>query len=279
MKRSLVRHWMTKQVISTSPHTRLHDALRIMNRSQVRSLPVVEDDHLVGIVTKRDLLRADLTTVMKDAWDQYRIVGNQPLEKIMTSGVITVMVGSSAGVAARVMLENKINALPVVDEENNMVGILTSSDLFRMVMEELPLTGKDIRVRDYMTYDLETIDPNASMLDAQRLMATKRIRALPVVQEDELIGILTRTDLLSAAPNVAVTQGRLEVTQQVLSTPVRFIMTSSPITIQDDAPITEAAQIMLKHKIHCLPVMSSRHKLIGIITETDIFNLIVKHFL
>ncbi|MFZ6021706.1 MAG: CBS domain-containing protein [Chloroflexota bacterium] len=279
MKHALVQHWMTSPVITCDPATRLHDALRIMNRHQIRAMPIVEQGRLVGIVTKRDLLRADVTPVIRDSWEQYRMAGNLTMEKIMTTGVITTRPDVPAAKAARVLMENKITALPVLDRQQALVGILTASDLFRLIIEEVPLLGENIRVHEYMTADVQTAEPTTTLLAAQRMMAVKRIRALPVLQNGLLIGIVTRTDLLSAAPSVVTTQGRLEVTEMVLNTPLQFIMTTKPITIGEEQPITEAARLMLENKIHALPVLDSDQDLCGIITETDLFRLIVHKFL
>ena len=65
---------------------------------------------------------------------------------------------------------------------------------------------------------------------------------------------------------------------QILSQPVTRIMTQNIITIRPDAPITEAARLMLENRVHCLPVMDNK-KLVGIITESDLFLMIVQKFL
>lgn len=278
MKKSLVRDWMTTQITKATPRLRLHDALRVMNRANIRTLPVVDKDNLVGIVTKRDLMRSDVSSVMRDIWDQYRQVGDLPLEQIMSKSVITIREDMSMAKAAQILLENKITALPVIDESRTMIGILTTTDLFRMLIEEYQALNSTILVSDYMTRDVQTIAPETTLLDAQRLMATRRIRALPVIQEGLLVGIVTRTDLLNAAPAHASGEDRYEIAKQVLTTPVRFIMTSSPITIDETAPVTTAARLMNENKIHSLPVLDAGSALCGMITETDIFRLIVNKF-
>lgn len=279
MKKPLVHDWMTQQVIKATPRLRLHDALRLMNRSNIRSLPVVEQDNLVGMVTKRDLLRSDVSSVMRDIWDQYRQVGNLPLEKIMTKMVITIEADCTMARAAQILLENTITALPVVNkDEKKMVGILTSTDLFRMFAQEFDVEREPAPVDAYMTRDVQTIKPATTLLDAQRLMATHRFRALPVVDQGLLVGIVTRTDVLSAAPAHAEGADRYEIAKQVLTTPVRFIMTSSPIVVGEKEPVTQAAQLMAEHKIHSLPVVNAESSLVGMITETDVFKLIVNKF-
>ena len=278
MKKPLVREWMTTEITKATPRLRLHDALRAMNRANIRTLPVVEKDSLVGIVTKRDLLRSDVSSVMRDIWDQYRQVGNLPLENIMTKSVITIPHDSSMTKAAQTLVDNKITALPVVNDERQMVGILTSTDLFRMLQEEYRGLKREILVEDYMSRDIVTIQPETNLLDAQRMMATKRIRTLPVMKDGLLVGIVTRTDVLNAAPTHAAGEDHYEIAKQILTTPVRFIMTSAPISIGEKAPITEAARLMAENKIHSLPVLDPDGRLCGMITETDVFRMIIKNF-
>jgi CBS domain-containing protein len=255
VNKSLVSQWMTTNITSADPHMRLHDALRLMNHSQIRSLPILENGHLIGIVTKRDLLRADTSSVLRNWWDQYRLTGNLPLEKVMTTEAITLRGDNPAAMAARILMENKITTLPVVDEETHVIGMVTSSDMFRLVLDEIPSLQETILVRDYMTRDVQTIDFSTTLLEAQRLMAVKRIRSLPVMQGKLLVGIVTRTDILSATPSSVAPapeqdealEGednpeavrlpkRADVNLRVLNTPIRFIMTSAPITISEGLP-------------------------------------------
>ncbi|NTU74977.1 MAG: CBS domain-containing protein [Anaerolineaceae bacterium] len=277
MNYPLVSQWMTTHIIKTDPTMRLHDAMRLMNRHCIRALPVVQNGQLAGIVTKRDLLRADVTTVIKESWEKYRQVGNITMEKLMTRSVICVNADDTITKAALLMQTNKIAVLPVTDAQGNLVGIVTSTDLFRMLIEESESLSKPVEVADYMSRELTTVAPMTVLLDAQRLMAVNNIRALPVVQNGLLIGIVTRTDLMSAAPGAA-TDAEYEVTKQILSTPMRFMMTSSPITVDENAPITKAAQLMSENKIHSLPVMDAKGNLAGMITESDLFRFIVEKF-
>lgn len=279
MKDTNVEQWMARDIISADPHMRLHDALRLVNKNQIRSLPVMEDGELVGIVTKRDLLRADTTTVMKDVWDQYRIVGNLPLSNIMSRAVITINEKADIKAATRVLQENKITCLPVVNADLKMVGILTSSDIFRFIIADVEEQASPALVRSYMTSKVVTIDPDTDIMAAHRLMAVNHFRALPVMQTGFLVGIITRTDLLSAAPSVATTQGHQDISLQIYSTPVRYLMTSSPLTIGEDQTLAEAAQAMFENKIHSLPVFNREHNLSGIITETDLFRSVEERIL
>ncbi len=276
MKRGLVANWMTREVITVSPETTLHSARRIMDMKRIRALPVVREGHLAGIVTRRGLLRADPSSIpLAEAWEKQYPLDQETVERVMTSPAISIAQDAQIGKAARVMLENKIAALPVLDDARNLVGILTSSDLFRLVIEEMSDDAQRAPVKSWMTPDPETITPDTTLLEAHRLMGVKRIRALPVIDAGALVGIVTRTDLMGADPSRLYTRGEQEQSREVVQQPVRLIMTAPVRTVREDDTMTEAAQLMLTHKFHSLPVLNAQGRLAGIVTETDIFHMIV----
>jgi CBS domain-containing protein len=274
MRRGIVSSWMTPDIVTITPETTLPDAHRIMSAKKIRCLLIMRGDQLAGIVTRRGLLRADpSSTAMAASWVGHYPLSEETVEKIMTTDVITISKDAQIGKAARVMLENKITSLPVVDADRKLVGILTSSDLFRMVIEEM--VGEVIPVKAWMTSDPETITPETTLLEVHRIMGVKRIRSLPVMEGSKLVGIVTRTDLLSADPSKLYSKGDQDRSRQVVDQPARIVMTPNPITISEDEMMQKAAKLMLDRKFHCLPVVNDDGKLVGIVTETDIFHMIV----
>ncbi len=273
MRRGIVSSWMTPDIVTVTPETTLPDAHRIMSAKKIRCLLIMRNDQLVGIVTRRGLLRADPSSMaMAASWVGHYPLSEETVEKIMTTEVITIS-RMLIGKAARVMLENKITSLPVVDADRKLVGILTSSDLFRMVVEEM--VGEAIPVKAWMTSEPETITPETTLLEVHRVMGVKRIRSLPVMEGNKLVGIVTRTDLLSADPSKLYSKGDQDRSRQIVDQPARIIMTPNPMTISEDEMMQKAAKLMLDHKFHCLPVVNDDGKLVGIVTETDIFHMIV----
>ena len=126
-----------------------------------------------------------------------------------------------------------------------------------------------------MTPSPITVAPDTSFPEAFRVIREKGIRYLPVVDSrGRLIGIVTQTDLLHASPSSATTLTVFEVNYLLAHLQVQEVM-SSPITVPDDAPVEEAARIMVEKGISCLPVMRDG-ELVGIITETDIFKAFVE---
>jgi acetoin utilization protein AcuB len=129
--------------------------------------------------------------------------------------------------------------------------------------------------RDWMTPDPITAPPSMSLPEALQLMAEHTIRRLPVVERGKLVGIVTRGDLRGAQPSQATSLSVFELHYLIARITLDQIMTRDPLTVADSATIQEAARLMLEHKISGLPVLKQGH-LVGIITETDIFRLVVR---
>lgn len=134
----------------------------------------------------------------------------------------------------------------------------------------------NILVRDWMTTHPVTIPSTASISDAHRLMKQKKVRRLPVVDEDgRLAGIVALSDVLEAEPSGATTLSIYELNYLLAELKVDKIMKRSVLSVTPATSIREAAGIMLQHKIGGLPVLE-HDRLVGIITESDIFRMIVR---
>jgi len=277
MIKGRVRSWMSSPVIAVTPETSLTEARMIMNERKIRALPVTQEDKLVGIVTKRGLLRIDLSILEIEVWNRVVDMREETIGDVMTRNPITISPETLIPKAARIMLENKITALPVL-ENNKLVGILTNSDLLRFILAECPGLKKKIRVMNYMTDEVVTINEETTLLESHRLMGTKRIRTLPVMEKDTLIGLVTRTDLMGSDPSRLASRNKQKISVQVLAQPVKKVMSKEVRTISPEADITVAAKLMLDHKFHSLVVLDCEKKLAGIITESDLFLMIVHKF-
>jgi len=133
-------------------------------------------------------------------------------------------------------------------------------------------------VKDWMTRDVVTITPDTTLPDAHRLMDEKGIRRLPVLKDGRLVGIVTRGDVRGAEPSSATSLSIWELHYLLAKLTITEVMTRNPITISQDATIGEAAQVMLDSRISGLPVVDSGGKVVGIITESDIFRLVVQRW-
>jgi CBS domain-containing protein len=125
------------------------------------------------------------------------------------------------------------------------------------------------RVRDQMSPEVTTLHHNDSLVIADDVMRLGRIRHLPVLDDDQrLVGIVSQRDLFRGALARALGYGTHAQQKLLGQIVVKEVMTTAPVTIGPDVPITEAAALMIRHKIGCLVVMEGE-KLVGVLTEGD----------
>lgn len=126
-------------------------------------------------------------------------------------------------------------------------------------------------VKERMRYPVITAHPDTNLPEAMALMQNEHIRRLPIVnQRGQVVGIVSDSDLLKASPSEATTLSVWEARELTRKVTMDDIMTRDVITVSDETPIEEAARTMADSKISGLPVLRDG-KLVGIITETDLF--------
>lgn len=131
-------------------------------------------------------------------------------------------------------------------------------------------------VRDRMTPTPATVTAETTYDEAMRLMRERKVRRFPVVDKQQrVVGIVSEKDLLNATPSPATTLSRHEMLELLARLQIRDLMTRNTVVVQPDMPLEEAARIMADNKIGGLPVVDAQHRLVGIITETDIFRTMV----
>jgi CBS domain-containing protein len=129
------------------------------------------------------------------------------VKDIMTKSVVTIDVSKTVFEAAQLMSAKGIGCL-VVTENDVAVGIVTERDFLRRIVAER--ASFDLEISAIMSKTLITVDPDTSVREAARLMATNKIRRLPVVKAETLVGILVASDLARQAGNKSVGEGVLE---------------------------------------------------------------------
>lgn len=135
----LVKNWMSKNVITADVNDSMQDAMKLLKENNIRMLPVMKKGKLVGIVTDRDLKRAsasDATTL--EVHELLYLLTQIKVKDLMTKNPITVPLEYTVEETARVLLDNKISGVPVVDSQEKVVGVITQTDIFRVMIS---LTG------------------------------------------------------------------------------------------------------------------------------------------
>jgi acetoin utilization protein AcuB len=130
-------------------------------------------------------------------------------------------------------------------------------------------------VENWMNPNVITVDADDSMLDATKILKEHNIRHLPVLEKGKLVGVITDRDLKRASPSDATTLEAHELLYLIATIKVREIMTKNPITVPYNYTIEEAAELLLQAKISGMPVVDKDGDVIGTITQTDLFKVLI----
>jgi CBS domain-containing protein len=131
-------------------------------------------------------------------------------------------------------------------------------------------------VSDWMTTNVITIPPDTPVSVAHHKMKEYGVRRLPVMERDRLIGLVTVGDIREASPSDATTLSIWELNYLWAQLTVERVMSRNIVTLKPDDTIFDAAQLMLDHKVSGLPVLDDHDRLVGILTESDIFKMLVR---
>lgn len=138
-----VKDSMTKNIIYFSPDETIGAAYTTMKHFKIRHLPIVRDGKLMGIISDRDVLKE------MQNYKDINVIPQKRLVEIMNTQVVTCDIDSSLAIAAELMLEQSIDCLPILDGQEQLLGIITSTDILRVVAnhkdfleEKMPFTWK-----------------------------------------------------------------------------------------------------------------------------------------
>ena len=187
-----IRLVMTKNVVSVKVSAKISEAIELMKEKNLGGLPVVDDENRVrAIITERDIanLFADRISGIK-------------VSQVMSEKVITALSKTTIFEAERTMTTQGFRRLPIISD-GKVIGIITTMDIIRFfgsgdVFKYLQ-SGTIIQVLntpalEIATKDVSTITPDADVGQAAKMMRDKNIGALPVVEKEKLVGMLTERD-------------------------------------------------------------------------------------
>jgi PAS domain S-box-containing protein len=182
------------------------------------------------------------------------------VKDVMSTDVITICPKEPAVAAAQVMAANNVSCVVVADGDQ-VVGIATERDfLGRISGADTDL--RDTTVAEIMSHPVESAPPDLSIFDASARMEAKHIKRLPVLAGKRLVGIVTQTDLTRALTSYFVWKD------------VSEIMSRDVVTIQAQATVEQAAQIMHAHGISCIVALEG-DRVRGVLTERDFLKRVV----
>ncbi|MBU1158952.1 MAG: CBS domain-containing protein [Candidatus Thermoplasmatota archaeon] len=175
------------------------------------------------------------------------------VKEIMTENPIVAELPGTRSEVLKQLVSHNITGMPVVKtDDGTLAGFVTRQDIFFKPEEE--------QLALVMRRDYPSISPNASVKDAARILVEMDLGHLPVVEKCKLVGIITPTDLL-----IVVEKMNPELS-------VEDIVRSPCIPIYHGAPLTVALATFKTAKVYALPVLDDDAKLVGIVTDRDIFN-------
>ena len=136
LKDIFVKDYMSSTVISVTSDTPITQAHQVMKKNNIRRLPVIDDGNLEGMVTIGDVREASPSGATSlSIWELNYLWSQIKVANIMTKDVLTVRASEPIIHAAKIMYDSKVSGLPVVDEVGRVIGVITESDIFRMVIK------------------------------------------------------------------------------------------------------------------------------------------------
>jgi len=134
------------------------------------------------------------------------------------------------------------------------------------------------KVSNIMTTDVLTVNVANTLTEANELFVNQRIRHLPVVSGEKLVGILSQTDILRISFGNAFEDNQSDADEAIFDMlSINQVMKHSPKTVGPEDTLKEAAEILAEKEFHALPVVEN-NKLVGIVTTTDIINYFIEQY-
>jgi CBS domain-containing protein len=255
-----VREIMTKDIITVDKDVNLNHVLYLMKKHDITKIPVIENKKLIGLVTD-NVIAYKLGSIRKRGVPASRLHASSVTDKDINcispdTDVKTIL--KDVGKPGPTML--------CVVENDTLVGVITKADL-------LPLVNSKKQIREIMQKQLHTVSPEDRVIHARRIMIDEDVARLPVVDQGNLVGMISDNEIIFALANVkkSFSLGRQKHKLEELL--VEDVMKTPALWAEPDMTATNAASIMLNKNVGALPLIENG-KLVGIISRTDLLNTI-----
>jgi CBS domain-containing protein len=298
-----VRDIMTSQVTTVSPSAPLSDVVELLIQRDLKAVPVVEAGKVVGIITGGDLLRRagmglrlSLQQVLPQpaVADQLRQLAEQgkTAATIMTTPVITVPKMTKVSEAARLMAAKHVKRLPVINDQGQLVGIVSRLDILAAVAsvsqasETIPLlpAGAVAMARDVMVRNVPTVSPETPLADVvEKIVATPLRRVVVLDEARHVVGIVVDADLLAQLSPREPTGVVDAIIARLAQRPGQIapltgvaadVMVRDVFTVREDTPLTEIITRMLEKRVKRLVVVDTEGRLAGMVDRENLLRVI-----
>lgn len=176
------------------------------------------------------------------------------IREIMVEDVAYVTLPGSREELMGICKERYISGIPIV-KEGKVVGVVTRQDLLRNPDEE--------QIALLMSRNPITVSPDATIVEAARIILSRRIRRLPVMEEEKLVGIISIADIVR------------KIAEMDINVPVSDYIGDNTVVVWDEMPLSVAGRIMELAGAKAVPVLNVGLELVGLITDRDLINAAV----
>jgi len=277
-----VQDYMTKDVVSVEIPSNRDDILKILKRTGISGIPVRERGRVVGVVTRKDLLRKSEET---------------QVALLMSQNPVVVTPDTLLSDAAAVMVRHNYRRLPVVDDDGSLAGLLSVADLIAAIAQ---LRIKD-EIRDYYLSSTFALWEETPLPLVGRIMEISDVEAVPIMDEHGVVsGIISERDLIrnshiedsvevsdfsngtdddewtweSIRDMHTVSYGVSKV--QLPERPVRTAMVKNVVTVPKNAGVSECALMMKRSRVDQLPVVNGDKRLIAMLFDRELIRVLCR---
>jgi len=271
----IVKDYMTSDVVHVEIPGNRDDVLKILKRTGISGVPVIKNKKLVGIITRKDLLRKPEET---------------QLGLLMTAKPLTIGPDTEVSEAARILVTKKIRRLPVV-EDGHLLGLLSVADLVHAIAQK---KIKD-EIKDIYTSQTFALWEETPLPVVGRVMEISGVDAIPILDaENRLQGIISERDLIrnssiedsvgvsdfsngtdddewtweSIRDNHTISFGISKV--QLPNRPVKLAMVKNVVAVPGNAEVSECALKMRRARVDQLPVVNGDKRLVAMLYDREL---------
>lgn len=255
-----VQEIMNRDIIYVDKDVDLKYVIKLMKKHNITKIPVVENHKPVGLVTDSTIAKK-LGAIRTRGVPSARLHASSVLDKdveIISPLTKVSDILPSVGEPGPTML--------FVGTEDDLVGVITKADLLRFVKDTKPL-------EEIMKQVVQSVSPDDRVIHARRQMIDADIARLPVVNNGLLIGIISDIDIVFALDMIKKAFPLGKQKHQLDELLVHDAMSAPAVSIPIDKTVADAAEMMIKHHVGCLPVMQNE-KIGGIVSRTDLLKTI-----